>query len=257
MNLDTPHIRLLQHACSRRSYWNVKPVGRAFWRLYWNRSEGARIIHDGRSVDLTPDTVVLITPQTPFIARYFTSFEHYFVHFQLGYPYDWLSNRVFTSCVTEALRRRLDSLATMASRDAERSLQHQWQLISVLSWVLAEIPADAWPKLPPDSRVLATVEYIEANTTLLTNADMAERVNMSCNGFIRLFRQHMGLSPQRYVMQRRLAKACRLLTCSDETIESIADACGFCDRNYFSAVFKRHHQMGPAMYRSSSRGELS
>jgi len=238
-------------------YWNVKPVGQPYWRLYWNRTAGARMTHEGQTVDLGPALVALVAPHTPFAAHFIHPFEHYFVHFQLGYPYDWLSNRIFVSPVPHMLAIRLNALADQLRQRCPAGHRYQWRLQSVLSWVMAEVPASAWPRLPGDPRILATLEYIDRNTTLVSNADLARRVHMSCNGFVRLFRNEMGVSPQRYLLRQRLTKACRLLTCSDETVEHIADECGFCDRNYFSAVFKRYYRMGPAHYRNSVKAELA
>lgn len=45
------------------------------------------------------------------------------------------------------------------------------------------------------------------------------------------------------------------LAYSDDSIETIAEGCGFHDRAHFSRVFANVHGIGPAGYRSS--GQIS
>ena len=256
MDFIAPQIRILTHTFSHRQWWHVIPVGRVFWRFYWNRTQGARIIHEGKTIDLTPDTMALIAPNTPFVGQILDPFDHYFVHFQLGYPYDWLSNRIFISQIPKSFQKRLNILISQECNISHFTHQYQWQLLSILSWMISEVPSDQWPKLPSDTRIRSTISFIDKNTRNIDNDSMAKRINLSCNSFIRLFKQQMGIAPQQYVLEQRLIKACRLLTCSDDTIEAIAETCGFCDRNYFSTVFKRYYKVGPVQYRINCLAEI-
>ena len=74
---------------------------------------------------------------------------------------------------------------------------------------------------------------------------------MSVNTLLRRFREQIGCSPQAFLTDCRLQKACVLLDHTSQSIEQIAEACGFCDRYHFSKVFKAHYRCGPAAYRQA------
>jgi AraC family L-rhamnose operon regulatory protein RhaS len=59
----------------------------------------------------------------------------------------------------------------------------------------------------------------------------------------------VGKPPARYLRETRLANAATMLAHSQASIEAIAEVCGFCDRNYFSTVFRKGYGVGPATYR--------
>ena len=72
----------------------------------------------------------------------------------------------------------------------------------------------------------------------LTNTQLAGIAHMAPTAFIRKFRQLFDVSPQAYYLQKRLEHACRLFEAGEATIDQIAEACGFSERNYFSNVFR-------------------
>ena len=72
---------------------------------------------------------------------------------------------------------------------------------------------------------------------------------MSESVFIRWFKEHTGATPAIYVQQARTRHAAQLLALTASTIEQIATDCGFPNRYYFTRVFRRHFQCGPAEYR--------
>jgi len=79
---------------------------------------------------------------------------------------------------------------------------------------------------------------------------LAHNACMATNAFARLFLHNTGYPPHRYILRRRLEKACVLLHHSTRTIDTIARECGFCDRYYFSKAFKKETGRSPAAYRN-------
>jgi transcriptional regulator GlxA family with amidase domain len=120
----------------------------------------------------------------------------------------------------------------------------------VVSWALREIAA----RLPAFACVnphLARVnEFIFRNlSSTIENDQLARAACMNIDSFIRFFKKETGLTPQRYITNKRIQRACDLLHSPDLTIDEIAEQCGFCDRNYFTTVFTRLKGTGPAEYR--------
>jgi len=83
----------------------------------------------------------------------------------------------------------------------------------------------------------------------LTNALLAKHCALSEDYFIRRFRNATGLTPHKYLNNLRAQKAARLLVFSSNSIEEIAETCGFSDRYHFSKVFASLMGHSPARYR--------
>ncbi len=92
--------------------------------------------------------------------------------------------------------------------------------------------------------------YPERDWKLL---QMAAQTRLSQSHLRRLFVKQMGLSPQAYVEQKRMARACRLLNETNWLIEKIAEAVGYSDPFYFSTCFRKSFGISPSSYRKVTR----
>jgi AraC-like DNA-binding protein len=81
------------------------------------------------------------------------------------------------------------------------------------------------------------------------NEVIARAIGMSVNNYIRRFRQEIGLSPQRYCMNRRLDKARNLLLNTESSIDEIAAKTAFANRYHFSKAFKNFFKISPSAFR--------
>ncbi|MDO5548813.1 MAG: helix-turn-helix domain-containing protein [Eubacteriales bacterium] len=79
-------------------------------------------------------------------------------------------------------------------------------------------------------------------------SEVAERLGVSENHLIRLFSQHVGISPGRCLRKRRMHYARELLAHSDLPVSLIAELTGFAEANYFSKVFRRETGLSPSEY---------
>ena len=81
---------------------------------------------------------------------------------------------------------------------------------------------------------------------------IAEACGLSISYFSRSFRQATGVSPHSWLLQARVQQAMILLRRRDETLTSIARACGFADHSHFTKVFTRHTGVSPSVWRRLS-----
>jgi transcriptional regulator GlxA family with amidase domain len=84
----------------------------------------------------------------------------------------------------------------------------------------------------------------------LTVEQMAERVGMSPRNFARVFTGQLGMPPARFVSQIRLEAARRRLEESSQSIELIAEECGFGSTESMRSAFQRVLHVSPQDYRN-------
>jgi AraC family transcriptional regulator len=104
----------------------------------------------------------------------------------------------------------------------------------------------------PAYRLRRVLDYIAAHLDQdLSLADLARTAGMSAHHFAVLFRQRMGTSPHRYVVEQRLEHAKRLLRDHARSILEVALLSGFESQSHFGRVFRRVVGMTPSEYRAA------
>ena len=96
------------------------------------------------------------------------------------------------------------------------------------------------------------IEYI--NDSLEENIklqDIAQELDISQYYFSHLFRESVGISPYRYVIQQRVEKAKQLLIDTEMSIAEIALACGFNSQSQMTLHFRKLTGTTPKKYRNS------
>lgn len=77
---------------------------------------------------------------------------------------------------------------------------------------------------------------------------LAEQCGYSENYFRQLFRESMGITPNAYINQRKIAKAKELMLYSEMNVSEIAESLGFQSIHYFSRLFKKVAGIAPTEY---------
>jgi AraC family transcriptional regulator len=91
-------------------------------------------------------------------------------------------------------------------------------------------------------------DFLENNLgEQLTISQAAEYATLSEYYFFRLFKSVFGLSPQQYLIQKRLAKAQALLRTGNYTVTEVSLTTGFADIYSFSKSFKKHFGVPPSL----------
>lgn len=100
------------------------------------------------------------------------------------------------------------------------------------------------------NKLLDTVRYIDANLNKdITIQELSQTVHFHPNYFIRFFKAHFGVSPMKYIYDRRMEQAQELLACTSLTILEVAHLAGFHEASHFSASFKKHTGVSPTEFR--------
>ena len=78
---------------------------------------------------------------------------------------------------------------------------------------------------------------------------LAQRAAMSPRNFVRVFARELGNTPARYVEQVRVEAARTQLASTDDSMDAIADRCGFSSAELLRRCFLRHFKIAPRQYR--------
>lgn len=106
-------------------------------------------------------------------------------------------------------------------------------------------------------KIQRAAQYISEHfSQWLSLEDVAEYVHMEKTYFSKRFKALTGFGFLDYLTQTRLRAAESLLSCTEMSIGSISEACGFSGSNYFADVFRRYHGVSPTEYRANAKKEL-
>jgi AraC-like DNA-binding protein len=245
-----PDIRIHVARFRRVEEWLVRNLSAPHWRLYWNLTAGAELVHGDRRILLTSSNIHLIPPNTRAIAEMHRPFEHFFIHFTLANDFVLRAPRVYSWPVEPHTRGLLKKLPEVLRKPGELDPFGSSVLHALITDGLARIPRTHWRPVIRDQRVRRALALIASSKrSELNNQILAKAAHMSTNGFIRLFRLQMGMGPMRYFLMCRLDAACSDLIHSDDGIEQIARRHGFADRNYFTRMLKRYRLLTPGEVR--------
>ena len=102
----------------------------------------------------------------------------------------------------------------------------------------------------PGARLRRVTEFIDDHLDgALPLAALSAEARLSQYHFARLFKQSTGLPPHKFVVRRRIERACELLIEGQLSIDAIARAVGFRTRSHFSMMFHRLTGSPPTVYR--------
>ena len=80
---------------------------------------------------------------------------------------------------------------------------------------------------------------------------LAENSCLSKDHFIRLFKKETGITPLKYINQKKIEKA-QLILITDETpVKNVAFSLSYDDYSYFNRLFKKTTRLTPQEYRNS------
>lgn len=109
----------------------------------------------------------------------------------------------------------------------------------------------------PGATLRRVVEHIDANCHRDPRlAELSALAHMSTFHFSRLFKRSTGLSPHRFVVDRRIDHAKAMLAVDGLAIAAISRAVGFRTPSHFATVFRRFTGMTPSAYRCAAHGTL-
>jgi AraC-like DNA-binding protein len=190
--------------------------------------------------------------------------QHLFVHFDV--PANSIHSEALPSVLREGgaallyleqeimlpnlIRHLLELARTRPSRWTWRAERLLLTALEELDGAIAARSEQNGKQAPP-SQITKVLGYIEDNLhRRITIEDLARLSGWTHEHFSRSFRKWMNLSPQTFILERRIAKACHLLQNPEYSIKQIAYMLGFETPTYFYRIFKQLQGMTASEYRN-------
>ena len=104
---------------------------------------------------------------------------------------------------------------------------------------------------PYASRIQKVMDYIGQHIgEKILLKDLAKKAGMSPNYLHKIFTGVAGITPNEYILSKKMDKARELLVRTGLPVSEIALLCGFENTPYFSTAFKKRNRMSPGAYRN-------
>jgi AraC-like DNA-binding protein len=97
----------------------------------------------------------------------------------------------------------------------------------------------------------AKVIMRESIYKVISAEEISKSLNISYSGFRRAFKEFVGTSPSRYMMELKLNEAKLLLSTSAQSVKTISYNLNFENPEYFSVFFKKRTGITPLEYRNA------
>ena len=115
---------------------------------------------------------------------------------------------------------------------------------------------DALPRLRAADRTSLNLACAFAREHLSSPIELDDLCRAACaspSKLASLFRNAEGTTPMGWIRERRMERACELLTSTEESIASVAASVGFARQGSFSEAFKERFGVTPHRYRKLNR----
>lgn len=235
------------------------PEGRAdYYCMYVRR--GTLTLHRPQGyTDIGSGSLVILPPHTHYHYAYTGKGEplsYFWVHFtgshahrfleQLGLsPLPLVHSHIASPRVVDAFETLLDCFANGEPlRDAWLSCRLEQLLLRLAAATLASDTP-----LP----LARSLHYIDRHyTEEISVNELAAMDALSYSRYHDVFVAHIGLSPKRYIIRKRLSHACELLLTTDMSVTQIGVQVGYPDACFFSKIFKQEMGCSPSVYRQNN-----
>lgn len=127
---------------------------------------------------------------------------------------------------------------------------------TILCLVLRLLSGEEEKYLSPNETYLRLREYIDENFLQIKKIDdLCASLYVSRYYMTHLFKEYAGVSPLRYLQEKRICYAKRRLAESDDPVGEIAEEIGYTDPESFIKMFRKTEGETPAAYRRAKRTE--
>ena len=260
-NLDAMIYTCGNEACSPAHSYG--PVVRSGWLIHYILDGKGIYKTDGHIYQLSAGDAFLIRPNT--LIYYEADHYHPWTYTWIGFQgikmeeyfrrTSLLDDPCFHYGKDDRVRLCHEKMFEAYNLPENRDLMMNSILYEYLYLLASKFPRKSIPaKEKKISYVEEALRYIENNYSQPVNIQViADYLNIERTYLYRLFKDMTGSSPQEYLLDYRIRRACTLLKETHLPIGDIARSVGYDDALYFSRLFKQKKKRTPTEYRKTSQ----
>ena len=246
------HLFLCGHATVKPSEWKGTVVSPVFSRLYY-------IIRGKASITTMNNTEIMLSPGNWYLLPSGCSFnydcqeemEHIYFHLKLCdfdetdlfYNYPRPTGISLSNNCTDFIRHCL------TSDDVTDALNLEHTVYEILLSIIKKegISLTSFDYSPC---VFNALQYIKNNLSMtLTVSEICENTFVAKSTLTKHFKKELSTSINKYISNKILSEAERLIITSNLSVLDISEKFGFSDQFYFSRLFKEKFGISPREYR--------
>lgn len=238
----------------------VEPHTHKFFHFIYYFGGHAQVQVEDQRYTTGPDTLIMVPPDT----------VHSIISLDISTNLDikftcspGLARRIcaLPMCIQKVdeqasgiLRSVLEEAVGQAPGYNEMADLRMYELILVLErlqsgramlWQKCEVPLRA----SDNENICAALNWIEERLeTPLRVSDLADHCGYSANYFRLFFKEHMGVTPNTYINQRKISRAKEWMLYSELNVTQISERLGYQSIHYFSRLFKKLTGLAPTEY---------
>lgn len=219
------------------------PAVRFYWLLHYVVQGHGSFTCGGQTYPVTAGQFFVIRPfeVTFYQADQREPWEYIWIGFTAGIP---LPEKLQTQCVVTAPRCGRIFSSIMESELLREG--REFYLCGKIYQLLSQITEEAGePDYVEQAKTYLESHYMQQISII----ELAEQLNLNRSYFSSLFRRQTGKSPQQYLTDYRMERACQLMLEYGYTPGQAALSTGYPDILSFSRMFKRRFGVSPREYR--------
>jgi AraC-like DNA-binding protein len=161
-------------------------------------------------------------------------------------------NLIFEYSEDDTLKNYISEMLKLKERDYSNELKLEGLLYFFMS-KLAEVRKNTFDQKSYKSAEVyleKSVEFIENNySNNIKINDIASYIGINRSYLTHIFKKNINMSPQEFLVNYKIDKACTLLRNTDLPIKAVAKSVGYSDPLTFSKIFKKINGDNPKSYR--------
>lgn len=211
---------------------------------------GVITLLNGDKIEILPGYIYNIPKNSIYETLCLEQMEQYYIHYVSDSPLFTVSFQNFKNYAVKADENSLTFFRNVIfSKDTNNYgdyLKKYSSFLYLLSMFLKDFILDTNVLL----QFSETINYIETNFMQpITVKQLAEMKGYNTVYFSNKFKSAFSISPQQFIINRRIEQAQKLLLTTDLSINEIALKSGFFNNNYFNECFKKFYNMSPSKFR--------
>ena len=234
------------------SSWHSDSARAPYARIYFIEDGEGELGYGGEWIRLRAGNIYIIPPNFDCAYRCAERLDKLFCHVNLlrYNRTDLLADLGGPITLTDRAPEIAQAIDCWRRGDLASALLLKERLYATLCEALALAGAGRERIRTYSALIRGAVSYIDKNLHAdLTASAIAAALFVSESRLQKVFRAEMGMPIGRYISTRVLAAAEEQLRLTTRSIPEISDALGYCDRFYFSRLFRAHFGVAPATYR--------